>query len=658
MHRKPLAAALAGLSGFISTPVFSQSIQNSVPLLDEIVVTATRIPTPDIVAPYASEVHTQTMIEQSGASTLYDYLARQTSLVVMPSSGNRSAPLIDMRGYGSESGYQNIVVTVDGRRLNNIDLVPQLLGGIPLADVERIEITKGSGSVIYGDGATAGTIQIYTRAHQGVGVAASVGSHGALAGTLTAGASGDGLTVSASLDASRHDGYSDPDPTGHRDEAHSRIARGDLTWRPRDGIRLDLGLSSSRLDNRYVSYLFPAQFESDPNQLGNNPWTSPVNAYTHQTLDSDLWRLGAEFSLAPDWSLVLRHSREDKRSAYVTWASIYDYDSRDDEVALRHQGTDLDLTAGVQSFDGLRSSGTDRTRKENLGAYVQILLHLGEINLSAGVRRERVEYSYQPTGSATLERDHLLTAWDFGVNRKLGSRSSVFASLNQAFQAPDVDRFFKYNFGVGSYVFNTFIVPTRSRTLNLGLNHSVAGHRLKITVFRGGLKNEIYYEPTTGENTNLDRSRKYGLEAQDTWRINDAFTASLNYTWTRARIDREADNGGVYTGKDLPGVPENTAVLGLAWRTDPAAGTFHITHTWRSGAWSIGDFDNNATRQRPYQSTDITYRRQVGEVEWFAAVDNLFARKNGVWVDDPIFGSVIYPVNFTRNFRIGLQTHF
>lgn len=651
MQRNLLAATLAGLFCSIPTSVLSQTQQSELPVLEEIVVTATRIPTPDIVAPYASEVHTRAMIEQSGATTLYDYLSRQTSLVVVPSYGNRATPLLDMRGYGYEGGYQNIVVTVDGRRLNNIDMSPQLLGAILLEDIERIEITKGSGSVIYGDGAMAGSIQIHTRTHQGVGVAATAGNHGFLSGSLTAGATGDALSVTASLNTSRHGGYSDRDTTGHGDESHSHILRGDLAWQPVDGLELDLGISTARLDNRYVSYLFPSEFDADPGQLGNNPWANPVDAYNHQRLDSDLWRLGGELRLSPAWTLFARYSREDKRSEYPGWTS--DYDHVADELGLRYRSEGLDLTAGVQSFEGLRVSATDHTRKDNLGGYAQALLHRGDTNLSLGMRRERVEYTYRPNGGGALSGEHLLTAWDLGVNQRLGARSSMFASLNQAFQAPDIDRFF--NFFTGT--FNAFIAPARSRTLNLGMNHTLAGHRLKLTVFHSELKNEIYYEPSTGRNTNLDRSSKNGVEAQDAWRISDAFTATLNYTFTRARIDAEQDNGGAYDGKELPGVPRHSAVLGMTWRLNPAS-SLTLTHTWRASAWSAGDFDNNAIRQRPHQSTDLVYRHQARGVEWFAAVDNLFARSNGLWVDDPFVGTVIYPVNFTRNFRVGFQARF
>lgn len=644
MKRQPLAALVAGLC---VAPVCAQEI----PTLGEIVVTATRIATPDFSAPYASEVHTRAMIEQAGATSLYDYLAQHSAVRVLPSFGSRATPLIDMRGYGIESGHQNIVVTLDGRRLNNIDLSPQLLGAIPLVDVERIEITRGSGSVMFGDGAMAGSIQIHTRAHEGVGVSASAGNSGALAGTLVAGTSGERFRVSASADYASQEGHSDPDVTGHRDNSSSRNWRGSVEFSPVDRLKLDAGATSSRIDSRYVSYLFPGEFAADPAQRGHNPWANPADAYNHHRIDSDLWRVGAEIELNRVWKAILGHSREDKHADYSGWASAYDHVS--DDAALQYRGGTLDVTLGVQTFDGTRTGASDRTSKKNTGWYGQSQYRQDAWTLSVGARREQVEYHYVPNSGMALRGDYSLSAWDIGVNRRLDDRSSVFASLNQAFLAPDIDRFF--NFFTGA--FNTFIEPTRSRTLNLGYNRTLAAHRLKLALYRANLNDEIYYEPTTGKNTNLDRSHKYGLELQDTWRLSDSLVGTLNYTLTRAVIDREGENGGAYEGKNLPGVPRHAAIVGLTWRPD-AKSALMLAHAWRGSAWSVGDFDNNAARQAVYQSTDVAWRYRTGEIEWSAAIENLFAHKNGMWIDDPFVGSVIYPVNFTRNFRAGFKARF
>ncbi len=640
MQRKLLAAVVAG---HIVAPVSAQDI----PTLGEIVVTATRIPTADVLAPYASEVHTRNQIEKSGATTLYDYLARHTSVNVMPSYGNRFTPLLDMRGYGIGSGSQNIVVSVDGMRLNNIDMMPQLIGAIPLADIERIEVTRGSGAVLFGDGATAGTIQIVTRSHEGVSLAGSVGNHGARAATATSGLKRPRASLSVSATYDHGDGYADPDVTGHKDAAGNRTWRGTLEGRPSDALDLGLDLASSRIDTRYPGPLTLAEFQADPAQNGGN-------TYNHQRLDTDLWRLRGSVRLAPDWRLTLTHGQEDKHSEYLApFPFKADYDYASDELSLSYRGRAWDLSAGAQRFDGVRRDrngfADNDTHKKNSGAFLHSQYRLGMTTFSAGARRERVEYAYVPTAGAANRAEHRLSAWDLGVNHALDGRLSLFANLDRAFQAPDIDRFF--NFGG---MFNGFIRPAISRTLTLGLNHVTPVNRFKLSLFRADLDDEIYYNPGTFTNTNLDQTHKYGLELQDAWRATETLSARVNYTWTRAIIDRENDGGGAFNGRNLPGVPRHGLTLGLDWQ--PAGGwNVNLTHTWKSRAYAVNDFANTLTqRQAAYRSTDLAVRYRAGNLEWWAGVENLFAHANGLWIQD----DSIYPVNFTRNWRLGLKASF
>ncbi|HEU4709132.1 MAG TPA: TonB-dependent receptor plug domain-containing protein, partial [Methylophilaceae bacterium] len=182
----------------------------------EVLVTANRFERKDTETTYASEIHTAAEIEASGSESLYDFLLQHSSVNVLPSAGNRATPLLDMRGYGAEGGFQNIVITVDGQRLNNIDLSSQLIGAIPLSNIDRIEITKGSGSVLYGDGAVAGTIQIHTKSRTGVTVRGSAGNYGSLSGYASAGIAEEYFDLSASLAHDSNDGYGKKDMTGHK----------------------------------------------------------------------------------------------------------------------------------------------------------------------------------------------------------------------------------------------------------------------------------------------------------------------------------------------------------------------------------------------------------------------------------------------------------
>ncbi len=655
MHRNTLAALIAGL---YTLPVQAQEI----PSFEAVVVTATRMPTPDVLAPYASEVHARREIEKSGATTLYDYLADHTSVNVMPSYGNRDTPMIDMRGYGMANGYENIVVTVDGRRLNNIDGMPQLLGSIPLADIERIEITKGSGAVMFGDGATAGSIQIVTRTHTGASIEAGLGSHGARDLIGTAGLNREKVSLSASAHYAGLHGTSDPDSTGNRDTSSNKTWRGSLEVRPVEHLKFDLDGASTRIDARFPNPLTQAQFAAKPAQTGSNPYSIPADAFNQELLNSDQWGLAVAADLGDRVKLTAKHSDERKLSDLVTFDSVYTYHYAADDLALQYRGEHFSLTAGVQNFAGTRVGSSDHTRKENTGGYAQGQARLGDTTVSAGARSEHVDYTYSPTSGSALAASHELSAWDLGVNQRMNEHLSLFANYDRSFQAPDIDGFFTTNYYVYPAVtsFNGFIVPAVSHTLNLGLSLVTTVNRLKLTLFHTRLDNEIFYygyvlgDPNSGVNTNLAKSHKYGLELQDTWKATDVLTASLNYAYTRARIDQASQAFGAYAGKDLPGVPRHSATLGLGWQATP---TSHVqfTQTWRSQAYAANDFANGfSQKQAAYLATDLAYRYTHEKIEYFAAVANLFEHKNGLWVSD----NVVYPVDFTRTWRVGMKVDF
>jgi iron complex outermembrane receptor protein len=147
------AAAIA----LVSSTVFAQ-----VTPLPSVVVTASRFATPLSDAPIGMTVIDLEQIAASTASNLPELLGQQVGIQVRDNAGSPDRQ-IDLRGFGI-TGDQNTLILLDGRRLNENELASTRLSAIPLASIERIEILRGSGSVLYGGGATGGTIHIITRA--------------------------------------------------------------------------------------------------------------------------------------------------------------------------------------------------------------------------------------------------------------------------------------------------------------------------------------------------------------------------------------------------------------------------------------------------------------------------------------------------------------
>ncbi len=75
-------------------------------------------------------------------------LENQANIHFRTFSGNASQAQIDLRGFG-ENGFGRTLVMLDGRRLNRLDLSSINWTQIPLEQIERIEVVRGSGSRFY-----------------------------------------------------------------------------------------------------------------------------------------------------------------------------------------------------------------------------------------------------------------------------------------------------------------------------------------------------------------------------------------------------------------------------------------------------------------------------------------------------------------------------
>jgi len=149
---------------FISAPnVFAEEVPYK---LDNIVVTATRTETVLQETPANITVITSDEMEQKGATTLIDIFKEEPSITTKSFSGNVKQSSIDMRGYG-EAAPQNVLFLIDGRRVNNVDISGADLAQIPVAMIERIEIYRGSASVMFGDNASAGAVNIILKKGEG-----------------------------------------------------------------------------------------------------------------------------------------------------------------------------------------------------------------------------------------------------------------------------------------------------------------------------------------------------------------------------------------------------------------------------------------------------------------------------------------------------------
>jgi iron complex outermembrane receptor protein len=133
--------------------------------------------------------------------------------------GNRRNISVDLRGFG-ETALLNTLVLVDGRRVNQADLSGVDWFQIPIDRVKKIEIIRGSrGSVLYGDNATGGVINIITKGGEAFrgGAEISGGSYDTFKGNTYASGVLNNLSSYFSASYLTSDGYRDNSDTEARD---------------------------------------------------------------------------------------------------------------------------------------------------------------------------------------------------------------------------------------------------------------------------------------------------------------------------------------------------------------------------------------------------------------------------------------------------------
>jgi len=178
--RSGLAALLQGTGLTVRSPSpgtyvvvpFEPEVHTGVTVLPEIVVRGTESwslntsvrHTEDDAQPY--QIFTAEDLRRSGAVSLEQFLRDNLGANVSPVSSEqteqtRGRNQIQLRGLGPNE----TLILVDGRRLASVNtgagfLEQPTIVGIPMAQIERIEVLPSSASSVYGGGATGGVINI------------------------------------------------------------------------------------------------------------------------------------------------------------------------------------------------------------------------------------------------------------------------------------------------------------------------------------------------------------------------------------------------------------------------------------------------------------------------------------------------------------------
>ena len=648
----PLAIVSALSLCFAAAPAQAQAqsqTQAQASTLPPVTVTGSRFASDPALAPIGATVINAADIRLAGVSDVNQAIRKIGGVYGRQSLDGSPDFGLDLRGFGTNSN-QNLVVMLDGVRLSENELSGSVLSSIPIETVERIEIIRGGASVLFGEGASGGVIQIVTRRP------GADGGYGASSGVLRAEAGRFGQRdLRASL-AQDWDGFAADAAVGHQktdnyrdhNQFRQNTFSGALQWRWQGG-RAGLRANVARQDSELPGSLTMAQFQANPR--------ASFTPDDFGALDAERVTAFAEQRVGGlDLAAELSQRSKTVEATYffvsngVRSGSLSVYDSKQTQFSprLRHlsdvNGMVNELVAGIDLMKWTRDtessfSNADASQKSR-ALYVRDEIKFGgerNARLAAGARRERFDKQYVDVrgfiAPESTEQHH--TAWEVQGSVDPARHVTLYAKAGRSYRVANADEN-SYRSSDGALKVQT------SRDLELGATLSDAGAGVTARVFRHDLRDEIFFDPTTnfgfGANTNLDPTERNGVEIDAHADLARGWRLSGHAQHVRARFTE-----GPNAGRDMVLVPKNVVSARLAWA--PGSG-----HSADAGVQWVGkqrygsDFANSCGARMPsYATLDARYARQLGPWEFSVAglnladkqyFSNAFGCRSGIYPSD------------------------
>ena len=539
--------------------------------LAPVVVTATRVPTPERDIPAGVTIITRAEMVQAGDNTLTDALAAVPGLRVSQSGGPGGNASVFIRGTNSD----DVLVLRDGMPINDsADADGAFNFGVDtLADVERIEIIRGPMAALYGSGAIGGVINIITRRGRRPGVHVTTDLAGGYPAQLRASAAltgtAAGFDYALIVQSESQRGfdttpqrmsiYTDT-PDGYRD----RLVTLNLGYTPRPGTRLSLLVRARRAVFGF-------------NALGD-PTFDAANSTGRDT--SLLGRVGVTSLLAGGaWqtALFLGRLQDDRRYTEPLVAADPNQASNDS----RYQGyrTDLQwnntlhlarllaasvLTRADLTFGYELTADSAKVRVvSSSGGFAYDQSADASMTDQAGYAGAQAELWHRLTLTGQVRQDRVLNdhplTWRIGAVLDVPALRTRFkAAYGTAFRAPSLfDRYGVDSFG---YVGNPNLLPERAQGWEAGFTTTIGGFgrrrllRISVDYFNEQIDNlivAVFAPVDTVEN--IGAAHIQGVET--TLALHPARWLTLDADWTYTQPEN-AD-----TGELLLRRPQNTADL-------------------------------------------------------------------------------------------------
>jgi iron complex outermembrane receptor protein len=631
--------------------------------LKEVVVTATRDKQEARKTPANVTVITAEEISKTGATTLVEVLENIEGAQFRSYSGNPSQALIDLRGFGGDNPYGKTLILLDGRRLNRPDMSPASLMQIPLNNIESIEVIRGASSVLYGDAAIGGVINIITKRGKGAPqtkVSIASGSYSFHDEKVGVNGSVDKLSYSFNGGNQFNWGYRD------RSKFAFSGAGFNIGYDASSYLGFSLDGSLSKTAFEMPGGLTKLQMDTNPRQIQpghvNDDATEDYQNLHGQVntvlgkfgrLDTDFYygvkTIKSNFAsyFPPDQYMSYDIKTLGLTPKYILETPIVRFANKlIVGLDYYHETMALDKYS-----DKERTIKTDMAdfEKNTLGFYLRDEFSiLPYLILAGGYRTESAQFKGKSTTLNPLSNDfdaaktHQAEAWEVSLTYLFGKMSKAYVKHANVYRYPFLDEQASfYSFGP----FNTFnmnIEKEKGKSHELGTTvYPLDNFKLGLTLYQIEMEDEISADPVTWELKNLDKTRHSGLEFNFNYIQKGLFSFSGNATYQKAVFVE-----GLNQDKEVPLVPNLMANANLEINLP-----FNIFLNPRlhyvGKSFLANDYNNNAEQLKDYFRWDFFVYWRPGikskKVVAFIGAENLTDVKYATYgIDKAPWGENLY----------------
>lgn len=621
------------MAGAYGNACAADGTSDAVYSLNPVVVTATRYEKSDAEIPAATQTFTEEQIEQTGADNLQVAL-QYLDGVIDAGMGPNGTSVSSMTTKNVIRGVSNgTVVMINGTPINwrtNYNLE-----NIPTSAVERVEVVRGGGAVLYGSQATGGVINIITKKTLPNEVKVGLGNKGRQEYAVTANA-GD-LSIAYTYNKWGKLGY---------------VSSSDSSIKP-DKTRVPVEMKQRFFGSEKNDFLATYKLNDHADFLYNHNESASRWAYTYTGITD------------PDYEDMNDHPRYIRR-----------YENDKDFLQFNFHGLDGISGHVFYNYNTLKTHGTDyysstgkkyaapkavrgQEKNKTYGYDVQKVWDGNPDQtflIGTSLVRETFENETSDTGrniiSAFGSWERNLTAKDVltlsgrgtwttgGIQNfhnfsgqaqylhKLDNTQSLYASVGQSFVLPTFSQLYSREQagGISNIIGNPDLKPQKGLHYEAGWKKEETNRQYKVALFTEKIDDNISYSGTSGRWYAINEDFKnHGIEASIRGQEDNGFTWHAGLTWQNPKSKQTTEKtsakrywdrsygrilltGGVGYEKEKWTTALNFSYLADRVQSPPAAHSHSV---------------------KPYLLTSMTVKYSPNKSsEIMLAIDNLLNRKD------------------------------